>query len=112
MIRKLKFIGFIIFGLLVLILIFLQFKEVFLIGQKVKKLEKKAVVIEQENKNLEREIAFWSNPVNIEKELRKQGFKRPDEEMILIIKPKDTTATTTNKDINNNFFDIFKKLFR
>lgn len=51
--------------------------------------------LQTENKNLDSDINYYTNPENQEKELKsKTNYRNSDEKMIIIISP---SATTTNQ---------------
>ncbi len=57
------------------------------------KLNLEAAVLKTENQNLNSDIRYFSDPENMEKELKsKTNYKKPDEKMIIIIPPKEKTA--------------------
>ena len=93
-------------------LVFFQIKEIRSIRIRIVSLEKKAATIEHENELLEKDIAYWADPVNIEKELRKKGFKKPDERMILVVKPKEPIDSGAKIPQSNRLLDFFKNLIK
>lgn len=57
------------------------------------KLNLEATALKIENQNLDSDIKYFSNPENLEKELKsKTNYKKPDEKMIIIIPPKEKNA--------------------
>lgn len=57
------------------------------------KLSLETAALKAENQNLESDIRYFSNPENMEKELKsKTNYKKPDEKMIIIIPSKDEPA--------------------
>ena len=112
MMAKIKLIGLILLGIVILAVVFFQLKEIWSIKTRIMGLGQKAVTIEQENELLEKDIAYWADPVNIEKELRKKGFKRSDEQMILVVSPKESTDSSEKAPQNNKLLDFFKNLFK
>ena len=50
----------------------------------------KAVALEEENKNLQEDAAYFQNPQNLEKELRSRfNYKKQGEKLIIVVPPKD-----------------------
>jgi len=53
--------------------------------------------IKTENKDLASDINYFSNPENLEKELKsKTNYRKSDETMIIVIPPATATSTVNN----------------
>lgn len=50
--------------------------------------------LEQENKNLQKDLEYFANPENLLKELRARfNYKKPDEKMIIVVPPRNQSTT-------------------
>jgi len=55
------------------------------------KITAESEALAKENANLDSDIEYFSDPDNLEKELKgKTNYKDPEEKMIVIVPPKDT----------------------
>ena len=86
--------------LLITVIIFLgwQFLNLYIknisLEKSSDKLNTEASLITAENKNLDSDINYFSNPENQEKELKsKTTYKKSDEKLIIIIPPAKATST-------------------
>ena len=86
--------------LLIAVIIFLgwQFLNLYIknisLEKSSDKLNTEASLITAENKNLDSDINYFSNPENQEKELKsKTTYKKSDEKLIIIIPPAKATST-------------------
>ncbi len=53
-------------------------------------LSSETTALKSENDNINSDIQYFSNPENLEKELKsKTNYKKPDENMIIVVPPKD-----------------------
>lgn len=56
-------------------------------------LNSETTALKLENKNINSDIQYFSNPENLEKELKsKTNYKKPDEKMIIIVPLKDQSV--------------------
>ncbi|MFA6136037.1 MAG: hypothetical protein WC705_01630 [Candidatus Paceibacterota bacterium] len=78
-----------VFGLFLLLLwvnLFVIFKELRKLSLEYKQVSEDFVKLEDENKMIERDIAFYSFPANLEKNLREKfNYKKTGEKMIIVV---------------------------
>ncbi len=59
-----------------------------------KNLQVQADKAAEERKDLEAELEYYSNPINLEKELRSRfNYRAPDEKMIIIVPPSTASSS-------------------
>jgi len=66
--------------------LFFLFKEDNKLKSELSEITQKVQVLSEENKNLRAQIDYYSDPANLEKELKsKYNFRRSDEKMMIIV---------------------------
>lgn len=85
-------------GLLVVVLIFIGIRVVSFLGEQhalaenLSDIQTRLTQEKEQEADLQQEMQYLANPVNLEKELRSQfNYKKPGETMVIIV--PDTTST-------------------
>src|SRR3989344_9590312 len=61
-------------------------------------IEAKTNALNQENLNLQADLNYFSDPNNLEKELKaRYNYKKPGEKLIIIVPPKENVASSTSR---------------
>jgi cell division protein FtsB len=71
---------------------FLQERQ---LGKDLANIEARLTKAKYDEENLQDEVQYLANPLNLEKELRARfNYKKPGETMIVIVPPQNATATS------------------
>ena len=66
--------------------LFSLFKDDNKLKSELSEITKKAQVLSEENQSLKAQIDYYSNPANLEKELKSRyNYRRPDEKMMIVV---------------------------
>jgi hypothetical protein len=69
------------------------------LGQDLNDIETRLAGVKNDEADLQSDVQYLANPVNLGKELRSRfNYKKPGETMIVIVPTGSSTASTTNGD--------------
>jgi len=90
---------YIVFGIILLGLLTQVYKmgsERWALSKEMKKVNKELKLVETDNTDLKEKIGYYSNPRNLEKELRARfNYRLPNEKLIIVVPKK---GSSTNKE--------------
>ena len=88
---------YIVFGIILLGLLTQVYKmgsEGWVLRKEVKEVNKELVLVESDNADLKEKIGYYSNPRNLEKELRARfNYRLPNEKLIIVVPKKEATSS-------------------
>ena len=91
-----KRLVYIIFGLILLGLLVQVYKmgsEGWTLRKEAKEVDKELTLVETDNSDLKEKIAYYSNPRNLEKELRARfNYRLPNEKLIIVVPKKESST--------------------
>lgn len=88
---------YIVFGVILIGLLIQVYKmgsEGWALRKEVKEVNKELTLVEKDNTDLREKISYYSNPRNLEKELRARfNYRFPNEKLIIVVPKKEATSS-------------------
>lgn len=91
-----KRLVYIIFGVILVVLLVQVYKmgsEEWALSKEVKEVNKELELVETDSADLKEKIGYYSNPRNLEKELRARfNYRLPNEKLIIVVPKKESST--------------------
>ena len=92
--RRVIYIVFAIILVGLLVQVYKMGSEGWMLRKEVKEVDKELTLVGADNSDLKEKISYYSNPRNLEKELRARfNYRLPNEKLIIVVPKKEATSS-------------------